>query len=143
VTLPFRVRRSWVLPGLLAGLVLTVAAGGAIASLEAGTASSFGQGLWWAISLMTTVGFIGRPPTTVAGAALSVVLMLSGFLLLALVSAAFASLFVREDIEPVEERELSVDEQILRRLDDLHARLDTLDDRLTRLTDTRGDGEPG
>ena len=57
---------------------------------------------------MTTVGFVDGTPDTVAGKVASAVLMLLGFGLLALTTAAIASLFVREDEEPEEklEREL-------------------------------------
>jgi len=58
---------------------------------------------------------------------LSVMLMLSGFVLLALVSAALASLFVREDVEPFETRERAVDQEILERLRILTERIAALE----------------
>jgi hypothetical protein len=54
---------------------------------------------------MTTVGFIGHEPATVADRLLSAVLMVLGFALLAMTTAAMASLFVRGDEAP-EERAL-------------------------------------
>lgn len=122
-----RVRRTWVVPGVLIAVVVLVASGGAVASLETGTVGSFPRGLWWALSLMTTVGFIGAPPTTVAGALLSVVLMLIGFVLLALVSAGLASLFVREDSSTFEALERTVDQRILEELALLQQRLSLLE----------------
>lgn len=74
-----------------------ILAGGAVAAVETDTVGSLGQGVWWSLSLLTTVGFIGSPPSTVLGAVLSCLLMVGGFFLLALVGAALASLFVRED----------------------------------------------
>ena len=123
----WRVKRSWLGPTLIASLVLLVAGAGAVASLETGTVGNFWQGLWWAISLMSTVGFIGKPPTSVPGAVLSVALMLSGFVLLALVSAALASLFVKQDVEPFETRERAVDQEILDRLQILTDRIAALE----------------
>lgn len=121
-----RVSRRWLKPGLVAaGAVLTVGAG-AGAAIESDTVGSYGRGLWWAVSLMTTVGFVGPPPRTTAGAVVSVVLMLTGFLLLSLLSAALASLFVREDVEPAEERELDAER-------DMAAQLRIIADRLERL----------
>ena len=112
------VRRSWVIPalGLAAALMLVTA--GATAAVETDTVATFGRGLWWSLALMTTVGFIGDPPQTAVGAAISVVLMVSGFLLLALVSAALASLFVQEDEQEVEKREAA---EYLVLLDELHS----------------------
>lgn len=75
---------------------------------------------------MTTVGFLGDPPRTVAGAALSVLLMLSGFFLLALVSAGLASLFVREDERAVEQVELQDADLLIAEVARLHARLDEI-----------------
>ncbi len=113
-----------------ASLVLLIAGGGSLASVETGTVGSFGRGLWWAVSLMTTVGFIGAPPSTVSGELVSATLMLTGFVLLALVSAALASLFVRDDSAPFEARERSADAEILDRLTDLQDRLVELERRL-------------
>jgi voltage-gated potassium channel len=136
VRMRLQVRRSWLGPTLVGSLVLLVAGAGAVASLETGTVGSFWEGLWWAVSLMATVGFIGQPPATVPGAVLSVVLMLSGFVLLALVSAALASLFVREDVEPFEARERTADQEILVELRSLSDRIAALEAQL------RDDREP-
>lgn len=135
-----RVKRSWVGPTLAAGLVLLVVGAGGVASFETGTVGSFWEGLWWAVSLMTTVGFIGQPPTSVAGAMLSVVLMLFGFVLLASVSAALASLFVKEDVEPFEAREGRADQEIVAELRILADRIAALEARLADAE--RADPEP-
>ena len=103
-----------------------------MASLETGTVGSFWRGLWWATSLMATVGFIGQPPETVGGAILSVVLMVSGFLLLALVSAALASMFVQDDIVPMELREREVDRELLRELRAMSERVSALEALIAR-----------
>lgn len=123
--------RRWLLPALLVALATLLLGAGAATAFESDTVDSYWRGLYWAISLMTTVGFIGgHAPHSVAGTAMSVVLMMSGFLLLSLVSAALASLFVREDEEPFERRERAVDAEILRALADVVARLDALERRL-------------
>jgi voltage-gated potassium channel Kch len=120
-------------PGLVVAGAAIVIGAGAGAAFETETVGSYGRGLWWAVSLMTTVGFIGAPPRTTAGAVVSVILMLIGFLLLSLLSAALASMFVREDVAPVEERELVADAEIAHRLDSIAARLERLEATLKRL----------
>ena len=120
---------AWLLPAVLFTLLLIVVSGAAAAAIETDTVGSFGRGLWWAISLVTTVGFIGAPPTTVAGAVLSVALMVIGFLLLAMVSASLAALFVREEEAPHEAAQESLGEEILAVLRQLEARLDALEHR--------------
>jgi voltage-gated potassium channel len=107
-----------------------LAGAGAGAALESRTVGTFGQGLLWAVALMTTAGYLHGPPETTGGLVLSVGLMLVGFLMLSLVSAALAAIFVRDDTETSDEREATRDEEILRRLDDLAARLDALERRL-------------
>lgn len=106
------IRRSWVIPSLAASGALLLVTAGAMAAVETDTVANIGRGLWWSLALMTTVGFLGDPPQTVAGAWLSAALMTSGFFLLALVSAGLASLFVREDERDIEVRE-SAEIQVL------------------------------
>ena len=88
---------------------------------------------------MTTVGFIGEPPETLAGALLSVVLMVMGFLLLAMVSASLAALFVREEEQPRETREDAAERAILEALARLDARLARLEARLGESPDAPED----
>lgn len=142
ITLPRLGRhRVWVWPAVSAALVTTVVAAGAVAAIETDTVSSFWRGLWWSISLVTTVGFIGEPPRTVPGAVLSVVLMVVGFLLLATVSASLAALFVREDDAPHEVAEASTDAAVLTALRRVEARLAAVEAALGTPTDTEpGDG---
>lgn len=122
-----RVSRRWVLPAVVVSVTAMAAGAGAAAAFETDTVGSYWSGLWWAISLMTTVGFVGAPPETVVGAAVSVVLMLTGFLLLSLVSAALASLFVRDDESPVQAKEMQTDQEVLDSLLAIVARLERLE----------------
>ncbi|GAA2156004.1 hypothetical protein GCM10009844_43820 [Nocardioides koreensis] len=115
------------LPGVIIALAALVVGAGGAAAFESDTVGSYWEGLWWALSLMTTVGFVEGTPTSVGGALTSAVLMVSGFLLLSLISAALASLFVREDEEPAEEREEAIEQQILDRLTAIELRLQSLE----------------
>ncbi len=134
-----QVRRAWVWPVLLVTGAAVVVSAGAVAATETDTVESFWRGLWWSISLVTTVGFLGSPPHSTAGAVVSVVLMLIGFLLLAMVSAALASLFVRQDEQPREDAEREVDRAVLAALADLSGRVAALESRLARGEAVRSD----
>ncbi|RYP82692.1 hypothetical protein EKO23_21155 [Nocardioides guangzhouensis] len=118
---------AWLVPALLTGGLVVVVSAAAAAAIETQTVGSFGKGLWWAISLVTTVGFVGEPPETVAGAVLSALLMVLGFLLLAMVSASLAALFVREEERPHDEREEDLARELLETLRRVEERLDVLE----------------
>lgn len=103
--------------------------GGGLAAIETQTVGDYGDGVLWALSLMTTVGFVGGLPHTVAGKLIAAALMLCGFSLLAMTTAAVSSLFIREDEVPDERREQAFETEVLRELRALHARLDDLERR--------------
>ena len=75
---------------------------------------------------MTTVGFVGGSPHTAAGKLISAVLMVLGFGLLAMTTAAIASLFVREDEQAEDERERIFEREMLEELREVKARLDQI-----------------
>lgn len=101
-------------------------AGGGFAALEENTVGSYSDGVMWALSLMTTVGFTGGVPTSGAGKLLAAALMLFGFALLALTTAAVASLFVHEDEAPAETTERAFEALMLEELQALRAELAAL-----------------
>lgn len=126
----FSFRRGWIWPTLASlPVVILVAAGGAAAT-ETDTVGTYWRGLWWSISLVSNVGFVGAPPKTAFGAILSVVLMVLGFLLLAMVSATLASIFVEEEEEPSQLRDSATDDAILTALTNLATRLDAIESKL-------------
>jgi voltage-gated potassium channel len=117
----------WVLP---AAALLVLLGGGGFAALETDTVSTYWEGVWWALALMTTVGFVGGSPATVLGQALASVLMVAGFLLLALTTAGVASLFVSREEAPNEERDRAFEGEALAELRALGDRLERLERRL-------------
>ncbi|MHB8188224.1 MAG: potassium channel family protein [Dermatophilaceae bacterium] len=121
-------------PSITGTLVIILVAAGAATAIETDTVSSYSRGLWWSISLVTTTGFIGAPPRTDGGAALSVVLMVVGFLLLALVSASFAAVFVRDEERPRDLREQLAEDAMVASLRGLEARLASIENQLTGRT---------
>jgi voltage-gated potassium channel len=108
---------------LLIATALVVACAGLVTIVEHGVKGSnihdFGQGLWWAIVTVTTVGYGDRFPVTPAGQGVAVVLMLVGIGLIGTVTATVASYFV-------EESKTSRDAQIVERLDRIEAVLHEL-----------------
>lgn len=119
-------RRRLVTYVVLSGF-LVLLAGGGFAAFESRQVSSYWEGLWWALSLMSTVGFVGEAPESLVGRLVSSLLMISGFGLMALVTAAIASLFVREEQEPDEKAQEVFDAQALRILSDIERRLGAIE----------------
>lgn len=115
------------------GAVVVLLAGGGFAAFESQQVSSYGEGVWWALSLMSTVGFVGEAPESTAGRLVSSVLMISGFALMALVTASIASLFVREEELPDEVAEREFEVRALALLGDLAQRLEGVEARLEDL----------
>ena len=62
---------------------------------ESSNIHNFGDGLWWAISTVTTVGYGDRYPTTTEGRFLAVALMMMGISLVGVITASVAAWFVR------------------------------------------------
>ena len=60
-----------------------------------GNIKNFSDGLWWAFTTITTVGYGDRYPTTTEGRILAVCLMVLGISLLGVISATIAAWFVR------------------------------------------------
>ncbi len=119
-------RRIWLrylIP--VAGFVVLAGAAG-MAAFSTDTTESYWDGVWWSISLMTTVGWSGQAPHTLIGHLIATVTMVMGFLLLAFTTAAVASLLVREDEQPLEEAELQADQKILHEVRALRAELAAL-----------------
>ncbi|KQV64237.1 hypothetical protein ASC64_15800 [Nocardioides sp. Root122] len=121
---------AWLLPVILSAILLVLVSAAAAAAIETRTVDGFWRGLWWSTSLITTVGFIGEAPETTAGALLSALLMIVGFLTLALVSASLAALFVREEELPTREEESSREHEVLDALERFERRLDAIEARL-------------
>ena len=84
---------------IVTALFLTSLAGIEITMAERGkpgaTIESVGDGFWWAITTLTTVGYGDIYPTTTEGRFIAVGLMVSGICVLGFISATVAAWFVK------------------------------------------------
>jgi voltage-gated potassium channel len=64
-------------------------------AVEGSNIKTFGDGLWWAVTTVTTVGYGDRYPTTTEGRFLAVVLMIMGISLVGVITASVAAWFVK------------------------------------------------
>ena len=84
---------------IVTALFLTYLAGIEITMAERGqpgaTIQSAGDGFWWAITTLTTVGYGDIYPTTTQGRFIAVGLMVSGICVLGVISATVAAWFVK------------------------------------------------
>jgi voltage-gated potassium channel len=113
---------------LLVATIVTIGGGVVVAELERnapeGNIDSVPDGLWWAVSTVTTVGYGDAFPTTAAGRGFAVVLMLVGVGLFGLLAASLASFLIERGIEE-EVQEHPQYREILERLDRIERRLDS------------------
>jgi voltage-gated potassium channel len=63
--------------------------------VEGSNIKNFADGLWWAMTTVTTVGYGDRYPTTTEGRLLAVMLMFMGISLVGVITASVAAWFVK------------------------------------------------
>jgi voltage-gated potassium channel len=117
--------------------VLMTVAGGIVMHLaDRQNFPGIGDGLWWAVQTVTTVGYGDHVPTNALGRIVAAVIMLVGIGFLTVITATITSTFVesaRRRIEGVEMKTLDA------KLDGLSARLDAIEAGLGRLARERGE----
>ena len=64
-------------------------------TVEGSNIKTFSDGLWWAVTTVTTVGYGDRYPTTTEGRFLAVLLMINGISLVGVITASVAAWFVK------------------------------------------------
>lgn len=102
------------------------------------TFRSWGDGIWWALSTMTTVGYGDHVPGTTAGKVVAAIIMVMGVAVLGAVAAVVALIFastvaVREE-RILEAEGRTLESRLETRLDDLDGRLAGIEESLRRLT---------
>jgi voltage-gated potassium channel len=123
----FSIRRLLSLEGMkYAALIAagTVIVGGAVfAAVEKQQHLTTWDGIWWAISTVTTVGYGDISPETDGGRIIAISIMLVGIGFVALLTAFIADRFIHEQKEAVEK-----EDEILAELRAIRKRLDALGD---------------
>ncbi|MCG2800303.1 MAG: potassium channel family protein [Cellulomonas sp.] len=126
-----RTLRGRVVTYVVGGTLLLLLVGGlAVTDAERGasgaTIHGFGDGLWWAVTTMTTVGYGDRYPVSTTGRFVAVALMVGGIALLGVVTATLASWLVDRVAAESQAEQAATRAQVeslARQLDELHERL--------------------
>jgi voltage-gated potassium channel len=79
--------------------IATVGFGLLMTTIDNKNFTTLGQGLWWAVQTVTTVGYGDHVPTTTAGQLVAAAVMLLGLSFLAVITAAITSSFVARATE--------------------------------------------
>jgi voltage-gated potassium channel len=119
---------------------VVLAGGTTVWRLEGGrpgsTFRSWGDGIWWALTTMTTVGYGDHVPRTTSGRVVAGLIMVAGVALLgavaAVVALVFASAVARREERVLEAEAATLEARIEARLDALDARLSRIEELLQR-----------
>jgi voltage-gated potassium channel len=82
--------------------------------------------MWWAVQTVTTVGYGDITPHHTEGRVIATIVMLSGIAFLAVITASITATFVENMREQLTGPE---DDEMLRQLKDINARLSALEAR--------------
>ncbi len=119
---------------LLIALVVVVGSGFLVATIEEASPdrniTSIPDGLWWAVTTITTVGYGDKFPVTPIGRAIGAGVMILGIGLFGLLAASLASLLVEKDLEK------GIDPQI----SEISERLERIEGLLLERRQTRDEG---
>lgn len=103
-----------------------------------------GDGLWWAIVTVATVGYGDTAPVTPIGRGVAVVLMLAGIGLIGVLSASIASYFVGEDTDKTADELKELRQELAEarvERDQLAAKLDRVSEQMDEIL--RRPAKPG
>jgi voltage-gated potassium channel len=115
----------------LLALITALAGGEAFHSVESG--QSLGNGVYWAITTMTTVGYGDPEPHTSTGKILAVFVMIIGIGFTVLLTGAIAHRFLAPQLDDIEQASTEteiLEEDVLVQVRDITARLHTLEQAL-------------
>jgi voltage-gated potassium channel len=107
--------------------VVTVGAGLLVSEIERGGAEANiktpADGIWWAVTTVTTVGYGDRFPSTAAGRGIAMVLMVVGVGVFGLLAASLATFLIERGLGTAEAQAEGEIREVLVRLDRLEAML--------------------
>jgi len=120
-------RAGWAIATAM--LFITIVCGVVIRLLDPADFHSIGEGLWWAVQTVTTVGYGDVVPTHLSGPIVAAILMLAGIGIISVVTAVITAAF----LETVRKRLGDPGHaEVMTRLDELDARLDTIESAVRR-----------
>jgi voltage-gated potassium channel len=107
--------------------IATVGFGVLMSAIDHKNFTTVGQGLWWAVQTVTTVGYGDHVPTNTAGQLLAAAVMLLGLAFLAVITAAVTSSFVARATEERARRAGSTAPATANDVRDINERLDRME----------------
>ncbi len=111
---------------ITATVAITIAGGITIRLLDRKDFSSIGEGMWWAIQTVTTVGYGDVVPHSAGGRAIASLVMLTGIAFLSLVTASVTAMLV----EQARGRRADSEDPVAAKLDQISTRLEAIEARL-------------
>lgn len=111
--------------------LFVLAAGSLFAEVEQSRHYSQWDGIWWAVTTMSTVGYGDFSPQTTGGRVIAMFVMALGISFFAVVTAAFAEWFIKHETD--EKSTGQSDEAHGRRHDELMVQLRSIEDRIAAL----------
>ena len=110
----------------LATLVLTLVGGVAAWLVDREDFATLGDGLWWSVQTVTTVGYGDVAADHTAGRVIGALLMLNGIAFLTVITATVTALL----IEQARERAAEPERTLLAKLDEIESRLEGIEARI-------------
>lgn len=109
----------------------TALGGGAAFAAVEGKDLTTWDGVWWAVTTMTTVGYGDVYPETEGGRLIAVAVMLVGIGFIAILTAALAERFLSQEVADVQEEVEDAEAFIRRELHEITGRLQELERRMS------------
>jgi voltage-gated potassium channel len=115
---------------------VTVIAGALIHLTDKQNFPTIGDGLWWAVQTVTTVGYGDAVPTSTTGRLIAALVMVGGIGFLTVITAAITSTFIENTRRRLDGES---NDALSAKLDQLNVRLDVIETTLRNLGGRNGD----
>ncbi len=115
-------RAAWIIAS--ATVVITIVSGVLMHFTDEKSYPNVGDGLWWGIQTVTTVGYGDLVPTSTAGRLVAALVMVIGIGFLTVITAAITSTFIESARRRLEGTETDA---VTAKLDQIAARLDAIE----------------